>query len=145
MWQPESHNANLIQHQHRENCTNQPDITIKTRKRSTVISLTYLVCCKNVAMKTSENLPKYKMTKIKLQHMWNTKTTIIPVVVGALGLISKNMKRYLLEKQFEISLTNIQKTVLLGTTYIWENSYQSKSNHKPIKNIPKWNVLNVKM
>jgi len=37
---------------------------------------------------------KYKDFKIEIQRMWNVKTKVIPVIVGATGTISKSFRKY---------------------------------------------------
>ena len=75
-------------------------VSLKTRKRSTAISLTCL-SDNDVAKKMSEKLYKYKTFEMDIPQ--NMKTTIISLVVG---LLSKNMKRYLSEMSCEITQTN---------------------------------------
>ena len=47
--------------------------------------------------------------------MWQMKTEIIPVVVGALGVIKKGSEKLFREIPGNINLWEIQKTTLLGT------------------------------
>jgi hypothetical protein len=35
---------------------------------------------------------KYKDIKIGIQRMWNVKTRVIPVIIGATGTISKSLR-----------------------------------------------------
>jgi hypothetical protein len=35
---------------------------------------------------------KYKSLGIKFQRMWNLKCTIIPVIIGATGIVTKSLK-----------------------------------------------------
>jgi hypothetical protein len=44
---------------------------------------------KNVIQKGAEKILKYKDLTIEIQHMWNVKTRVIPVIIGATGTISK--------------------------------------------------------
>ena len=43
----------------------------------------------NVIKKEAEKILKYKDLTIEIQCMWNVKTTVIPVIIGATGTISK--------------------------------------------------------
>jgi hypothetical protein len=43
---------------------------------------------RNVTKKEAEKILKYKDLTIEIQHMWNVKTKVIPVIIGATGTIS---------------------------------------------------------
>jgi len=45
---------------------------------------------RNVIKKEAKNILKYKDLTIEVQHMWNVKTKVIPVIIGATGTISKS-------------------------------------------------------
>jgi len=49
---------------------------------------------RNVIKKEAEEILKYKALKIEIQHMWNVKTKVIPVIIGATGTISKSFRKY---------------------------------------------------
>ena len=44
---------------------------------------------RNVIKKEAEKILKYKGLTIEIQSMWNVKTKVIPVTIGATGTISK--------------------------------------------------------
>ena len=46
---------------------------------------------RNVANKETEKLSKYKDLEKEVSKIWNMKTTTVPVIVGALGLIREWM------------------------------------------------------
>ena len=50
--------------------------------------------------------------------MWKMKTTIVSVIVKALGLIRQRMKEYVSKITGQISIEEIQKIVLLGTSHV---------------------------
>jgi len=49
---------------------------------------------RNVIKKVAENILKYKDLTIEIQRMWNVKTKVIPVIIGATGTISKSFRKY---------------------------------------------------
>ena len=49
---------------------------------------------RNVIKKETEKILKYKNLTIEIQRMWNVKTKVIPVIIGATGTISKSFRKY---------------------------------------------------
>jgi hypothetical protein len=49
----------------------------------------------NVIQKEAENKLKYKSLSIEIQRMWNMKCFDIPVIIGATGIVSKSLQKYL--------------------------------------------------
>jgi len=49
---------------------------------------------RNVIKKEAEKILKYKDITIEIQRMWNVKTRVIPVIIGATGNISKSFRKY---------------------------------------------------
>ena len=59
------------------------------------------------------------MLREEIGHVWQmNKVTVIPVVIGALGVISDKFKRYMEKLDVKIATEIIQKTALLGTARI---------------------------
>jgi len=44
---------------------------------------------RNVIKEEAERIRKYEDFAIEIQRMWNVKTKVIPVIIGATGTISK--------------------------------------------------------
>ena len=68
----------------------------------------------NTSTKVSEKRSKYKDLEIEITRMWQMKTEIIPVVIGALGVIKKGSEKVVREILGNINPWEIQKTTLLG-------------------------------
>jgi len=49
---------------------------------------------RNVIKKDAEKILKYKDLTTDIKRMWNVKTKVIPVIIGATGTISKLFRRY---------------------------------------------------
>jgi hypothetical protein len=50
--------------------------------------------------------------------MWNLKCTIIPVIIGATGIVTRSLRKNLEAIPGKHSIDSIQKTALLGTSHI---------------------------
>jgi hypothetical protein len=73
---------------------------------------------RNVFNKEAEKILKYKDLTIEMQRMWNVKTRIIPVIIGATGTISKSFRKYLSSIPGYHDVRELQRTALLGTAHI---------------------------
>jgi len=47
---------------------------------------------RNVVQKEAENKLKYKSLYIEIQRMWNLKCTIVPVTIGATGIVKRSLR-----------------------------------------------------
>ena len=61
---------------------------------------------------------KHKDLTIEIQRMWNVKTNVIPVIIGATGTISKSFREYLSNVPGNHEVKELQKTAILGTAHI---------------------------
>jgi len=50
--------------------------------------------------------------------MWNVKTRVIPVIIGATGTISKSFRKYVSDLPGNHDVKELQKTAILGTAHI---------------------------
>jgi hypothetical protein len=50
--------------------------------------------------------------------MWNVKTRVIPVIIGATGTISKSFRKYVRSIPGNHEVRELQKTAILGTAHI---------------------------
>ena len=74
-----------------------------------------------VENKDKEMFEHYTDLKYALLKVWNTeiiKVYIIPIVIGALGVVTKNVSKYLEKIDFKPGLEPLQKACLLGTARI---------------------------
>jgi len=72
----------------------------------------------NVIKKEVEKILKYKEITIEIQRMWNVKTKVIPVIIGATGAISKSFRKYVSNIPRKHEVKELQKTAILGTAHI---------------------------
>jgi hypothetical protein len=73
---------------------------------------------RNVIKKEAETVLKYKDLTIELQRMWNVKTRVIPVIIGAIGAISKSFRKYISNIPGNHEVKEVQKTAILGIAHI---------------------------
>ena len=70
---------------------NKPGITIRDNKNRTCMLIGVAIPGdRNVIKKGVEKILKYKDLTIEIQRMWNVKTRVIPVIIGANGTISNH-------------------------------------------------------
>jgi len=50
--------------------------------------------------------------------MWNVRTTVIPVITGATGTISKAFRKYVSNIPGHHEVKELQKTAIVGTAHI---------------------------
>ena len=50
--------------------------------------------------------------------MWNVKTKLIPVKLGATGIISKSFRKYVSKIPGKHEVKELEKTAILGTAHI---------------------------
>ena len=50
--------------------------------------------------------------------MWNVKTRVIPVIIGATGTIYKSFRKYVSDIPGNHDVKELQKTAILGTAHI---------------------------
>jgi hypothetical protein len=74
---------------------------------------------RNVVQKEAEKKVKYvyKGLGIEIQEMWNLKCTIIPIIIGATGIVTKSLRKNLEAIPEKHSVDSIQKTAILGTSH----------------------------
>ena len=72
---------------------------------------------RNVIKKEAEKILKYKDLITEIQHMWNVKAKVIPVIIGATGTISKSLRQYLRNIPGTYEIKELQKTAILCTAH----------------------------
>jgi hypothetical protein len=55
---------------------------------------------------------------IEIQLMWNLKCTIIPIIIGATGIVTRSQRKNLEAVPGKHSIVSLQKTAILGTSHI---------------------------
>ena len=73
---------------------------------------------RNVIKTEAEKILRYKDLTIEIQRMWDVKTKVIPVIIGAIGTISKSFRKYVSNIPGKHEVKELQKTAILGTAHI---------------------------
>ena len=71
-----------------------------------------------IILKESEKKDKYLDLARGLNQLWNMKVTIVPIVIGALGTITKGLLKGLEDMEFGGRVETTQTTALLKTARI---------------------------
>jgi hypothetical protein len=99
--------------------SNKPDIIIRDNEKGTCTLIDVPIAGnRNVIKKQAANILKYKDLIIEIQCMWNVKTKVTPVIIGATGTISKYFRKYLSSVPRKHDIKELQKTAILGTAHI---------------------------
>ena len=67
---------------------NKPDIVIQEKKSDECQIIDY-----NIQKKATE-MSKYVDLQIECQRIWNNEVQVIPVIIGATGIVYKNINKY---------------------------------------------------
>ena len=73
----------------------------------------WIIIIINVVQKEAEKKLKYKSFCIEMQRMWNLKCTILPVINGATGIVTRSLKKNLETVPGKHSIDSLQKTAVL--------------------------------
>jgi hypothetical protein len=96
----------------------KPGIIIRGNETGTCLLTNVAIAGdRNVMKKEVEKILKYKDLTTEIQRMWNVKTNVIPVIIGATGTISKSFRKYLSNVPGKHEIKELQKTAILGTAH----------------------------
>ena len=99
--------------------SNKPDIIIRDNEKGTCMLIDVAISGdRNVIKKEAEKILKYKDLTIEIQRMWNVKTKVLSVTIGATGTISRSFRKYVSNILGNHEVKEIQKTATLGTAHI---------------------------
>ena len=97
----------------------RPDLVLvdKSEKRCQIIDVA-IPEDSGVKEKEDEKTEKYQNLARELRRLWEVKTKVVPIVVGALGTVPLRLKANLKGIGVDTSITLIQKSALLGSARI---------------------------
>jgi hypothetical protein len=82
---------------------------------------------RNVLQNEMEKKLKYKRSGMEIQRMWNLKCTIIPVIIGTTGIVTRSIRKNLEDTPGKQSIDSLQKTAILGTSHIIQEILQCET------------------
>ena len=99
--------------------SNKPDIIIRDNEKGTCMLIDAAISGdRNVIIKEAEKILKYKDLTTEIQRMWNVKTKVTAVIIGATGTISKSFRKYVSNIPGNHEVKELQKTAILDTARI---------------------------
>ena len=97
----------------------KPDIVV-VNKKTNECQIIDVACPSDINLigKKNEKLRNYKELRLEIARLWDKKTTIIPIIIGALGSIPDDLDEKLNSIGVKYNINVLQKSVLLGTANI---------------------------
>ena len=97
----------------------RPDLIIINKKKRICKIVDFAVPAgQKINLKVSEKKDKYLDLARELKKLLNMKVTIMPIVIGALGTVTKGLLKGLEDLEVGGRIETIQTTALLGTARI---------------------------
>ena len=72
----------------------------------------------NIQKKATEKMSKYVDLQTECQRLWNKKVEVIPVIIGATGIVDKSIKKYVGRIPCCHNIYSLQRSAILGTAHI---------------------------
>ena len=95
------------------------DIVIQKKKaKETIIVDIAVPGDSNVLQKETEKYEKHQDLAREIKRIWKSRTKVVPVVVGALGSVSKKLAGHLEQIGIKNRTRTMQKSALLGSAHI---------------------------
>ena len=80
----------------------------------------------NLILKRNEKLDNYSELQLEIARMWGKETSIVPIIIGALGSIPNNLECNLKKLGILRNVETLQKSVLLGTANVLRKALSIK-------------------
>ena len=113
LWDFDLHTDHLIS-------ARRPDLTISNKKKKRICKIVDFAVPADhrIKIKECEKKDKYLDVARELKKLWNMKVTIVPIVIGAFGTITKGLLKGLEDLKVGGRVEAIQMTALLRTARI---------------------------
>ena len=112
----------------------RPDLIIINQKTKICKIVDFAVPADHrINLKESEKKDKYLDLAREIKKLWNMKVTIVPIVVGALGTVTKGLLKGLEDLEIGERVASIQTTALLRTARILRRVLETKEDLLSLK------------
>ena len=82
----------------------------------------------NIQQKATEKMNKCVDPQIECQRLWNKKVEVILVIIGAAGIVDKNIKKYIGRIPGCHNIYSLQRSAILGRAHILRKVLSIKSD-----------------
>ena len=72
-------------------------------------------------------MSKYVDLQIECQRLWNKKVEVIPVIIGATGIVDKNIKKYVGRIPGCHNIYSLQRLAILGIVHVFRKVLFNKA------------------
>lgn len=104
---------------------NTPDIVVITQETINIIDIA-IPGDPRVRDKEIEKINKYQELGREMTRLWRKPFSVIPIVIGAMGAITSNLGKHLIDLEImELSTAQLQKTAIFGTAQILRKHLRS--------------------
>ena len=94
------------------------DLIIVNKERNTCQIVDFAIPRDHRVETNKGKREKYQDLARELQVLWNKKVSVIPIVIGALGTVTKTLRNRLHQIGIQTKIKTMQTTVLLNTARI---------------------------
>ena len=98
--------------------TRRPDLLILTKMRTCRIVDFAVPADHRVKLKESEKRDKYQDFASELKKLWNMRVTVIPIIIGAIGTVTKGLVQGMEDLEIRGRVETIPITALLRSSRI---------------------------
>ena len=97
---------------------NKLDIVIQEKKSDRCQIIDVAIPSDYNIQKKATEISKYVDLQIECQRLWYKKVEVIPVIIGATGIVDKNIKKYVGRLPGSHNIYHQQRSAIIGTAYI---------------------------
>ena len=80
----------------------------------------------NIQKKATKKMSMYVDLQIECQRIWNKKVEVTPVIIGATGIVDKNIKKNVGRIPGCHKIYSLQRSAILGTAHILRKVVSTK-------------------